>query len=251
MNPALVARLRRAPVLFHLAKAAQAALTGARRAAWSAGRDAAIARYLAAAPAGARGLTIGAGHHPPPGWLATDLDPRVAPGVVFLDATAPFPFADGVFDRIHSEHMIEHVPLAGGRALLAECARVLRPGGRLRLATPDLARLAGLVAGAGTPEGRAYVAWIAAAFPDARLEARPVDVLNHGVRAWGHVFLYDEATLRDELARAGFRDVQRWAMNASDDPALRRLETHAQTVGGEEHVAWETMVLEAAAPARS
>ncbi|MBC8116916.1 MAG: hypothetical protein H7062_21175, partial [Candidatus Saccharimonas sp.] len=71
------------------------------------------------------------------------------------------------------------------------------------------------------------------------------DVLNHGMRAWGHVFLYDERTLRDELSRAGFGTVTRQAMNESDDPALRGLETHAQTVGGEPHVAWETMILEA------
>ena len=247
MNPALVDRVRRAPALFHLAKAAQAVVTGARRAAWRAARGAVITRYLAQAAPGARGLTLGAGHHPPAGWLASDLDPGVARGVIHLDATARFPLPDASFDRVHSEHMIEHVPLAGGRAMLAECARVLRPGGTLRLATPDLARLAGLVAAPGgpPPEGAAYIAWIAAAFPDARLEARPVDVLNHGMRAWGHVFLYDEPTLRAELARAGFADVRRCAMNQSEDPALRGLETHAQTVGGEAHVAWETMVLEA------
>jgi hypothetical protein len=37
-------------------------------------------------------------------------------------------------------------------------------------------------------------------------------------------------------------------MNESDDPALCGLETHARTVGGEPHVAWETMVLEAVRP---
>lgn len=245
MNPVLVARLRRTPALFHAAKTVQALVLATRRAAWRAGRGARIARYLAATPPGARGLTIGAGHHPPAGWLATDLDPRVAPGVIHVDATAPLPFPDAAFDRIHSEHMIEHVPLDAGRALLAECRRVLAPGGRLRIATPDFARLAGLVAGPDpSPEAAAYVRWIAATFVEAGLEPRPVDVLNHGVRAWGHVFLYDESTLREELARAGFRDVVRRALNESDDPALRGLETHARTVGGEAHVAWETMVLE-------
>ena len=243
MNDALRARLRRTPLLFHAAKTAQAAIVGARRAAWTARRRGVIGRYLAAP--GPHGLTLGAGHHPPAGWLATDLDPRVAPGVIFLDATRRFPFPDASFDRIHSEHMIEHVPLAAGRAMLAEAHRVLRPGGRLRLATPDLARLAALVATPGAdPAGAPYVAWIAATFRDEAIEPRPADVLNHAMRAWGHVFLYDEPTLRAELARAGFTDVTRQAMNQSDDPALRGLETHAETVGGAGHVAWETMVLE-------
>ena len=170
--------------------------------------------------------------------------------MIFLDVTEPFPFPDGSFDRIHSEHLIEHVSLAGGRAMLAECHRVLRRGGQLRIATPDLARLASLVASLSgpSPEGADYVAWIARTFTDERLEARPADVLNHGMRAWGHVFLYDEKSLRDELARAGFDAISRHAMNESDDPVLRGLETHAKTVGGEPHVAWETMVLEATRP---
>lgn len=249
MDPALRDRIRRTPALFHAAKTAQALLVALRRVGWRAARRGVVARYLAATPPGARGLTLGAGHHPPAGWLASDLDPRLVPGGIFLDATARFPFADATFDRIHSEHMIEHVPLEGGRALLGECHRVLRPGGRLRLATPDLARLAGLVTHpALAPDADAYVRWIAATFTETRLEPRPVDVLNHALRAWGHVFLYDETTLRDELARAGFAAVTRHGLNESDDPALRGLETHAQTVGGEPHVAWETMVLEAVRP---
>jgi len=249
MSDDLRARLRRTPLLFHAAKSVQAALLAARRAGWRGSRRGAIARYLGGTAPGARGLTLGAGHHPPAGWLATDLDPRVAPGVIFLDATCAFPFPDGTFDRIHSEHMIEHVPLPAGRALLAEARRVLRPGGRLRLATPDLARLAALVATpGGDAAGAAYMRWIAATFPADGVEPRGVDVLNHAMRAWGHVFLYDEPTLRDELARAGFVDIVRLALNESDDPALRGLETHAQTVGGVEHVTWETMVLEARRP---
>jgi predicted SAM-dependent methyltransferase len=245
MDAALAERIRRRPVLFHAAKTVQALLRSLQWAVWSARRGQVIAGYLAATAPGARGLTLGAGHHPPAGWLATDLDPRVAPGVIFLDATRPFPFPDASFDRIHSEHMIEHVPLAGGRAMLAEAHRVLRPGGRLRLATPDLARLAALVATPGAdPVGAPYVQWIAATFRAEPIEPRAVDVLNHAMRAWGHIFLYDEATLRDELVRAGFGDVTRHAVNASDDPDLRGLETHADTVGGAGHVAWETMVLE-------
>ena len=240
--------LRRRPLLFHAAKAAQAAADGVRRAAWRAARGPVIARYLGGP--GPHGLALGAGHHPPAGWLATDLDPSVAPGVIFLDVTERFPFPDAALDYVHGEHLIEHVPLSAGRALLAECRRVLRPGGRLRLATPDLAKLAALVAAPGTStEGTAYVEWVARTFVEVgRIENRPVDVLNNAMRAWGHAFLYDETTLRDELARAGFVSLTRLPMNESDVPALRGLETHAQTVGGKEHVHWETMVLEASRP---
>lgn len=94
----------------------------------------------------------------------------------------------------------------------------------------------------------AYVEWIAARFPAPPVEPRSADGLNFGMRAHGHCFLYDEPTLRTELARAGFDDVRRRAVNDSGDPRLRGLETHAKTVGGEQHVAWETMVFEATRP---
>jgi len=245
MDSELVERIRRQPALFHAAKVVQALVHGSQRTFWRTTRGGVIRRYLERSY-GPRGLQLGCGHHAPPGWLATDLDPRLARGAIHLDVTERFPFPDGAFARVHSEHLIEHVSLASGRAMLAECARVLVHGGRIRIATPDLARLAGLVANRGdSREGEAYVAWIPAAFPSARLEARPADVLNHAMRAWGHVFLYDEPTLRAELDRAGFSDVRRYPMNESDDPGMNGLETHALTVGGEPNVAWETLVLEA------
>ena len=53
-------------------------------------------------------LMIGSGPSKLDGWLATDLIPS-RPDVVFLDANDPFPFDDATVDRIHTEHMIEHV----------------------------------------------------------------------------------------------------------------------------------------------
>lgn len=58
---------------------------------------------------------------------------------VCLDATRPLPFRDGALAAILMGELIEHVydPLA----LLAECHRVLAPGGVLVLTTPNLAPL--------------------------------------------------------------------------------------------------------------
>lgn len=68
-------------------------------------------------------------------WLTGDVVPR---SDVYMDVTRPLPLPDNSIDAIFSEEVIEHVPLPDGRAMLKECHRVLKPGGRLRLSTPDL-----------------------------------------------------------------------------------------------------------------
>ena len=51
------------------------------------------------------------------------------------------PFRSESVQMVYSEHMLEHMlPTTGGRNWLQELYRVLVPGGRIRLATPDLAK---------------------------------------------------------------------------------------------------------------
>ncbi len=203
-----------------------------------------IRRYLRTHPApklhlGGSGLR---------GWLNTDLCPshwRTAR----LDATQPFPLPSDCFSLVFSEHMIEHVPLAGARCLLAESYRVLQPGGRIRLATPDLARVVGLY-GTTDPSQRDYLRW---ALAHSRLPADlPADavVINSLFHDHGHQFLFDEASLTALLIAAGFTHVRRYPPGESDDPDLRSLEMHHWVIG---HTAnnFETLVLQAEKPSAS
>jgi predicted SAM-dependent methyltransferase len=54
-----------------------------------------------------------------------------------VDLLADLPFASGSFDAIYGYHVLEHLDLHEGRRFLSECLRVLRPGGWLRVSTPD------------------------------------------------------------------------------------------------------------------
>jgi dolichol-phosphate mannosyltransferase len=59
---------------------------------------------------------------------------RAVRGSVFA-----LPFADGSFDEVVFSQVIEHIPRRPGT--MGEIRRVLRPGGRLIIGTPDYARL--------------------------------------------------------------------------------------------------------------
>jgi predicted SAM-dependent methyltransferase len=202
--------------------------------------SAAVEAYLARTPV-AR-LNVGCGGALLDGWLNADRDPPA--GAVFLDVTRRFPLADAAFAYVLSEHVIEHVPLEVGRAMLCECARVLAPGGRIRVSTPDLQRLVTLAQGDDSEAARRYVAWAVGAFwPGGRGSAGAL-VLNHAVRAWGHRFLYDAETLTAALEDAGFGEVRRFAYRVSDDPVFASVEGRGIDGVGIEMRTFETIALE-------
>lgn len=57
---------------------------------------------------------------------------------VILYAGAVFPFADGAFDALFHTEVLEHV--YAYREFLAECRRVMKPGGRMMFSVPFQAR---------------------------------------------------------------------------------------------------------------
>lgn len=92
------------------------------------------------APAGTALLNVGAGMHASPEW--TNLDLVDAPHVVRHDIRRGLPFAPATFDAVYASHVLEHLTPADGEGLVAEMRRVLKRGGILRLAVPDLERTA-------------------------------------------------------------------------------------------------------------
>ena len=95
-------------------------------------------------------LQIGAGYNLLSGWLNTTLYP-FAPGAIYLDASQPFPLPSAAFDYVFSEHVIEHIEFEEAALMLSESARVLKGGGRIRLATPDLTQVIAILRPAKRP----------------------------------------------------------------------------------------------------
>ena len=203
----------------------------------------AIRDYLKSHPV--RKLQLGAGGNDPVGWLNTDIEPTRT--VVYLDATDRYPFPDGSFHYVFSEHMIEHVPWEAGVAMLKECYRVLALGGKVRIVTPNLTKFVQLLAGGADAEAQRFI--------DAKLRLHhwpvtPVPgayILNRQVREWGHQFLYDPATLRRSLELAGFKQITEYPIEEKTDPVFQEVEIRIRHPGSDLWVVnkWEAMAFEA------
>jgi predicted SAM-dependent methyltransferase len=191
-----------------------------------------------------RKLHIGCGFNMLPGWLNSDFFPD-SKSVIHLDATRRFPLSDESFDYVFSEHMIEHVPYSGGRNMLQECQRILRRNGRVRISTPNLKFLIDLYSTVKTQLQEDYIRW---SFENHIDFGIPNDamVINNYVRDWGHLFIYDEKTLRHSLEDAGFVDVVVFPIKESNDAVLRGLENDARMPSG--FLQLESLTVEARKP---
>ena len=189
-----------------------------------------IEHYLAST--GVRKLQIGAGPNNLPGWLNTDIEPQE--GQAFLDAMKPFPIPDNSLNYIYAEQVIEHLPFEGGMVMLRESYRVLVPGGKLRVATPDLRRLVALFDQDETEAERRFMtAQLKREGLSVKEPERPLFIMNMYFQAWGHRFLYDRQTLLSALESVGFRDVRFVRHGESDDPELRNVERHIYEIGSD------------------
>jgi len=142
--------------------------------------------------------------------------------------------------------MIEHIGYAQGRHMLSECCRVLKPGGKLRISTPDLSFFVQLYREKKGELERQYIKWMTDNFIPSATSYRDTFVINNSMRNWGHQFIYDEKVLREALEMAGFEAIRRCTLQQSNDVELDGLERELRMPNG--ILALETVVLEAVKP---
>jgi predicted SAM-dependent methyltransferase len=154
-------------------------------------------------------LHVGCGEQILQGWCNLDIQPLAGVDLV-VDVTAGFDFRD--VELIFCEHFIEHLHLDDGIRFLHDCHRALRPGGVLRVSTPNLD-------------------WVVLTHyrPTAAEEERKIEdalMLNRAFHGWGHRFLYNAEILGHVLRGLGFSEVARCGYGESPNPSLRGLERH-------------------------
>lgn len=178
-------------------------------------------------------VNLGCGQTPTPGWLNLDnsLSVRlsklpVLPALLrstrlvgpeqyafiqtareqsirYCNVTRGLPFASDSVDVIYSSHMLEHLDREEASRFIDEAFRVLKRGGHIRLAVPDLKKLVdGYVANedADTFMLRTHTC-------QARPKSLPARLRQVLVGARHHHWMYDAKSLVRLLSSRGFADV--------------------------------------------
>jgi predicted SAM-dependent methyltransferase len=81
-------------------------------------------------------LNIGCGTHHIQGFVQIDADINAHPDIVARVPPLPFPADD--IEEVYAGHFLEHLDQDDGRVFVAECYRVLKPGGLCTLVVPDI-----------------------------------------------------------------------------------------------------------------
>jgi ubiquinone/menaquinone biosynthesis C-methylase UbiE len=156
--------------------------------------------------------------------------------------TKPLPFETNRTSAIYASHVLEHLYHADAQRLLAECKRVLKPGGVLRLVVPDLHSI---VVDYLEKKNRNRVSCDAAVSAADLLNERlgyrsPTPPSGNVVfklySAWkdfhSHKWMYDAESLTRSLALAGFEEVAERKFHESDISGIEEVEREDRVLKG-------------------
>lgn len=164
-----------------------------------------------------RYLEIGCGPETHPGYLHLDYEWRPHIDICW-DVTRGLPLPSNSMQGVFSEHCLEHIPFSGTDRALAECFRILKPGGRIRISVPDgrlyMRKYLEAVDGR-TADGLPY----ASDDPYHGLYC-PIMSVNRIFRAHGHEFIHDFDSLKLLLEKNGFIAVECTGFRVGGDPHL-------------------------------
>jgi predicted SAM-dependent methyltransferase len=188
-----------------------------------------IADYLKKAEV--KKLHLGCGNNIFDGWLNTDI--LAGEKIAYLDVTKKYQLPSNSFDFIFTEHMIEHITIEQSELMLAECFRVLKPFGIIRISTPDLAKIIGMYNQNLDTEKQKYLDWVKQNyFPNRNYELHN-QYINNYFHNWGHKFIFDFETIKSLLEKIGFTNIIEVPIYKSTSAELNNLEMHHEVISVE------------------
>ena len=140
-------------------------------------------------------LNIGAGNTKLEGFVAIDRR--------FGTEAYPLDYPSGGVAEIRASHILEHFSFAEVPAVLSEWARVLKPGGRIRIAVPDFDKIVQMALKGGDDLWHLY------------LMGGQTDENDY------HKSLFTAESLRQQMEIAGLVKVERWESDNTDTASHR------------------------------
>ena len=147
-------------------------------------------------------FTVTYGH----GWINCDIRADIKPVVEakghifeYCDVTKPLRWGDNTVDVIVAHHLIEHLDRREGDLMLRECLRVLKPGGVIRLGTPDLEMFIRMLPQFKVAYQKEYEVQHSEDDADAFFR----------LAFMGHKTIYTYESLRKKMDTIGFTDIKR------------------------------------------
>jgi SAM-dependent methyltransferase len=140
------------------------------------------------------------------------------------DLRFPLKIESDSMDGIICEHTMEHLTYEQDDRLLAECYRIMKPGGTMRIILPDVSLFVKNYA-----EGNQawFDKWEQIMFKESkdpvrskRRLATPLSALSFVTQEYGHISAWDVPTLKFYMEKAGFKDVQQVAFKQGRDENL-------------------------------
>jgi predicted SAM-dependent methyltransferase len=171
-------------------------------------------------------LNIGSGTDYKKGWINIDnnSDENIEKLDLNWDLRNPLPFPADSVDFIFNEHFIEHLSVEDALRAIQDFMRILKPGGVLRIAMPDLETAV---------KNYQDKNWRKKDFIkrfNMEFVKTPAELLNMNFRWWGHKWLYDWEELERRLGDAGCTKIKRAKLGKSRHRPLRNLETREESI---------------------
>lgn len=134
--------------------------------------------------------------------------------------------APGSADGVYCSHVLEHLSLEDCRTALRNTWRLLKPGGIFRLVLPDLEVLArGYLRNLENGETDAAIRFVQYSIMGAQTRERGVkSLLTSHLGNARHLWMWDHASLTEELKKAGFSTVRRCQYHDAENELFNLVE---------------------------